>query len=52
MDDAVHIEVQVVKFLAIGIRSSSIDWNLLAIDFSSLFFDDRAYDFGLNALAS
>jgi hypothetical protein len=51
MDDAVHIKVQVVELLPIGIRSSGVDWNFLAVDLSSLLFDDRAYDFGLNALA-
>jgi hypothetical protein len=51
MDDAIHIEVQIIKFLAIGIRSSGVDWNLLAIDLTSLLFDDRAYDFGLDSLA-
>ena len=47
MDDAVHIEVQVIKFLAIGIWPSGIDWDLLAIDLSGLLFNDRADDFGL-----
>jgi hypothetical protein len=50
MDDAVHIEVQVVELFAIGIRSSSIDWDFLAIDLSRLLFDDRTYDFGLRVL--
>jgi hypothetical protein len=51
MDDAVHIEVQVVELFAIRIRSSSIDWNFLAINLPRLLFDDRTYDFGLNVLA-
>jgi hypothetical protein len=52
MDDAVHIEVQVVELFAIRIRSSGVDRDFLAIDLSSLLFDNRAYDFGLVALAS
>lgn len=51
MYDAVHIEVKVVKFFSIGVCSSGVDWYFLAIDLSNLFFDDRAYDFGLCGLA-
>lgn len=51
MDDAVHIEVQVVELFAIRIRSSCIDGNFLAINLPRLLFDDRTYDFGLTVLA-
>ena len=51
MDDAVHVEVQIVELFSIWIRSSGINWDLVAIDLSGLFFDNIAYDFGLNGLA-
>lgn len=26
MDDAIHVEVQIIELFAIGIRSSRVDW--------------------------
>ena len=45
MDDTIHVQVQVVRLLAIGVGFGRIDGNHFAIDFIWLLLDDRRDDF-------
>ena len=47
MDNPIHVEIQIVELLAIGIRSSSIYRKGHTIDLAGMFFDDGGDDFGI-----
>lgn len=47
MNDTVHVEVEVVEFFSVWIRSSRVYRDFLTINLTRLFFDDGADDLGL-----
>ena len=47
MDDIVHVEIEVVKLVAIGVWLGNVNGNFFAMDDIGLFFDDFGYDFGV-----
>lgn len=48
VDDAVHVEVQVVHFLAVGVRLGCINGHLGAVGIlERLIFDDRGDNLGI-----
>ena len=43
MDNPVHVEIQVIKLLIVGIRSSCVDWNNLSVNLSGMLFNNRSW---------
>jgi hypothetical protein len=47
VNNAIHIQIEVVAFLSVRIRPSGINWYNLPIDFTRMLFDNWGYDLGV-----
>jgi hypothetical protein len=43
MNNAIHVEIQIVKLLIVRIRTSCIDGNNLSVNLSWVLFNDRSW---------
>ena len=47
MNDAIHVEVQIIELFTVGVCASCVDGDGDSIDLEGLFFDDWGYDLGV-----
>jgi len=47
MNNVIHVEVEIIKLLAVGVWLGDVNGDLLIVDDIGLILDDRGYDFGI-----
>lgn len=47
VNNAIHVQVEIVKLFAIRICFGRINWDFFSVDIARLVFDDWRYDLGV-----